>query len=349
MKEKVGLFWRSASPSGQKGMWKDRPAPSRLGEGSFPDGGKRRDKKAAGGDDRLVGALQGLPSFVLAGVSGGMDSVSLLHALASAGKEVVVLHLDHAWRQDSSEDRRFVEELALRYGFLCFWERLNFPGKLSEGEARRARWDFFLRASRRFGCRDLVLAHHADDQAETVLLRLLRGTGTGAVGMRSPARFGQLLVHRPWLGFWREEIAAYAHRHGLAWREDATNEDLRYARNFVRRRLFPWLERSLGGSARRSLWRFAELHGAVVDWLDSLVEAHLSLPTLGVVMLRGLPLALQRHLVYRWLQSQGVSDVGFEEVEAVRRLAEAPRPHRCNLARGWYARRKSGRIWVEKT
>lgn len=295
----------------------------------------------------LVQVVEALPPRVMAGVSGGMDSRALLHALACAGKEVIVVHWDHAWRTDSWQDREWVEKLASGYGFPCLWERACSSGKRSEAEARKERWAFFLRASQQCGCSELVLAHHADDQVETVLFRLFRGTAGGAGGMRARSRQNGLTVHRPWLGFWKEDIFQYACREGLQWREDSSNEELRYVRNRLRRELFPWVERNLRLPARRSLLRFAQIQQELVDWLDVVVAPHVENPVLNVATLRALPVAVARHLVFRWLQSRGVHDIGFDEVEGVRHLADPGAASRCNLPCGWHARRRAGNIVVE--
>jgi tRNA(Ile)-lysidine synthase TilS/MesJ len=215
-----------------------------------------------------------------------------------------------------------------------------------EAAARAARYAFFAKVAKRLGTPHLVLAHHADDQVETFLLQLLRGGGAGARGMDPVRARGGLSLHRPWLGVWKKEIAAYARREKLDWREDATNRDPRHRRNLVRRRLLPYLQKRIGPQVAENLWRAAEIARAESEWLDAICgEAHS--PELAVKALRAVPLARQRRTLLRWLQSRGVKDIGFADVEAVRGLLENRTPAKINLAGGKHARRRAGRIFLE--
>ncbi|MBX6350299.1 MAG: tRNA lysidine(34) synthetase TilS [Clostridia bacterium] len=197
------------------------------------------------GADRLLPLLReaarsgGLPpgARLVVAVSGGRDSVALLHALRSLAPEygwsLAVAHFDHGFRPESGDDARWVRDLAGALG-LPFILGRGAGGRLSEAPARRARHRFLRRARGRLGADRVVLAHHARDQVETMLMNLVRGAGLrGAAGM--PARRGPLV--RPWLLADPREIAAYAESQGLAYRSDPTNEDERLLRNRLRRRV----------------------------------------------------------------------------------------------------------------
>src|ERR1019366_5915894 len=112
--------------------------------------------------------------------------------------------------------------------------------------ARAARYAFFAKAARRLGIPHLVLGHHADDQVETFLMQLLRGSGAAGRGMDFLTERGGLILQRPWLGVWKKEILGYARRHKLTWRDDATNADTRHRRNRSRRRVLPYLQKQFG-------------------------------------------------------------------------------------------------------
>lgn len=196
-------------------------------------------------EERLLQLLRraaregGLPpgARLLVAVSGGRDSVALLHALRALapafGWSLAVAHFDHGLRPDSGEDARWVEALARAAG-LPFALGRGQGGDLREAPARRARHRFLRRAAAQLQADRVVLAHHARDQVETMLLNLARGAGLrGASGM--PERRGRLA--RPWLLADPAEIAAYVARQGLAYREDPTNEDERLRRNRLRRRV----------------------------------------------------------------------------------------------------------------
>jgi len=220
------------------------------------------------------------------------------------------------------------------------------PREHREADARAARYSFFAQTARRLGTAHLVLAHHADDQVETFLLQLLRGSGAAGRGMDPISRRDGLVLHRPWLGVWKREITAYARHHRLTWRDDATNADTRHRRNLIRRRVLPYLQKQFSPQVADNLLRAAEISRAESEWLDALCPAAAH-PELAVKDLRAAPLAQQRRTLLRWLQQRGVKDISFADVEAVRGLLENLIPARVNLSAGRFARRRAGRIFVE--
>jgi tRNA(Ile)-lysidine synthase len=207
--------------------------------------------------------MRGGDAHVLVAVSGGCDSVSLLHLLhllrfaaEDAGLRVSAAHFDHAMRPDSARDADWVRGLCRAWG-ISLTEGRAETMLHTEAQARDARYAFLRRAQAELGATFLATAHHADDQAETVLFRVLRGTGiSGLAGI--PQRSGDGLV-RPLLSFRRAEIQRYAGENGIRWRTDATNARRGPARNRIRLDLLPYVERHLAPGARRSLTRLAEL------------------------------------------------------------------------------------------
>lgn len=171
-------------------------------------------------------------------VSGGRDSVALLHMLRAAGYQVVAINVEHGIRgEESLRDSKFVAELCASLGVPLFSYRVDAPafarenGYTLEQGARTLRYRVFDSALEEGKCDCIALAHHLDDQVETVLMRILRGTGIkGLVGMRAVS--GRYI--RPLLGVSREEIDEYCKQNGLAYVEDSTNADTAYTRNFLR-------------------------------------------------------------------------------------------------------------------
>jgi tRNA(Ile)-lysidine synthase len=291
-------------------------------------------------------ALIALPESLLVGVSGGVDSMALLHALARIGRKPVVLHFDHGWRAESGADAAFVKNQARKLGLKYVGAKMRSSKNHREADARAARYAFFAKIARRLAIPHLMLAHHADDQVETFLMQLLRGSGAAGRGMDYVSERGGLVLHRPWLGVWKKEIVAYARRHKLTWREDATNADTRHRRNLIRRRVLPYLQKQLGKPVAENLFRAAEIARAESEWLDTLCAAAAKEPELAVKALRAAPLAQQRRTLLRWLQGRGVKDLSFADVEAVRGLLEKTGAAKVNLSAGRFARRRAGRIFM---
>jgi tRNA(Ile)-lysidine synthase len=296
----------------------------------------------------------------LIGVSGGRDSVALLHGLTSLGyKRLIVCHLNHRLRGRSSDtDARFVQKLAAKYQIdfelgSAGVRALAEKKKMSlETAAREARYSFFASAAKRRRCHRIFLAHHADDLVETFLLNLIRGAGlTGLGGMRDVSNRQiqgvDLTILRPLLSIWRKEIDNYVRKHGLKFREDATNKNFAPTRNRIRNRIIPYLEKILGRNIRQNIWRTAIIAAEEEKWLENEVpdstNAELSVPKL-----RGLPVALQRRATLKWLRSHNISDIGFDTIERVRSLADRDAlTAKVNLPRDRHARRRAGKIFIQ--
>lgn len=223
---------------------------------------------------------------VLVALSGGLDSVCLLHLLrfAPCQPRLAAAHFDHRMRADSGADAAWVRGLCTAWRVPLTLGVADRPPR-SETEARTCRYRFLDQAADANRADLIVTAHHADDQAETVLFRLARGTGlAGLAGI--PARRGRIV--RPLLPFGRADLLAYARACGIQWREDPSNRDLRLARNRIRHVIVPALEAARPGAARRiaalaaraaeaeSAWR--EVVGkAAEDVVTSRVESALTL------------------------------------------------------------------------
>lgn len=169
-------------------------------------------------------------------VSGGIDSVALLHLLAQRPElKLTVAHFDHGIREDSAEDRRLVEELARRYNLPFVYHMGMLGEEASEAEARAARYDFLHKVREASGADAIITAHHQDDVLETAILNMLRGTNRrGLSSLKSTGVVRRPLLHMP-----KKELLRYAGREGLQWREDSTNSDEKYLRNYVRKYILP--------------------------------------------------------------------------------------------------------------
>jgi tRNA(Ile)-lysidine synthase len=208
---------------------------------------------------------------VLVAVSGGADSVALLralHRLKTGGRgRLVVGHFNHAWRgEESDADERFVHDLAAELGLPCESARGEPPASSASGEgaesiARRDRYAFLQATAEHCGARYIATAHTADDQAETVLHRILRGTSVaGLSGMPRVRQLGSwTTLIRPLLSLRRSEVLAYLERIRQPFRSDLSNLDLSFMRNRIRHELLPLLAKRYNASVTEALLRLSSL------------------------------------------------------------------------------------------
>ncbi len=295
---------------------------------------------------------------LLVGFSGGRDSVVLLELLLQAGwKNLTLCHLDHGLRPESAGDAAWAERCALERGLAFRGQRVDVAAAALarriglEEAAREMRYEFFSKIADQVGCPRVVLGHHADDQVETFVFRLLRGSGSSGLGGMSPVSYreeGKLVLLRPMLAIWRREINALVELAHISFREDVSNADPRWTRNRIRHELLPAMERIMQRPVAEALWRAAELFRAEAAWMDAMDPTpEAEDRELRVGDLRGVPLAVRRRRVLRWLRGQGVCEIGFNEVERVLGLLGRIQPARVNLPGGIFVRRRGGRIFLE--
>ena len=293
----------------------------------------------------------------LIGISGGRDSVVLLHWLLSLGyRRLIVCHLEHGLRgRAGKSDARFVQRLAHKYRLEFELGSADVPSLAAqrkqsiETTARQERFAFFEKVARRRRCRTLFLAHQADDQVETFLLNLFRGAGSRGLGaMRPRTKLASLEVVRPLLGVWRVEIDRYAAQQKLDFRDDLTNQEINARRNRLRHQIIPRLEKEFGRSIRPTIWRSATILAEEEEFLEAQTPFDLTTnEELPVAALRKLPSALQRRVIRDWLANRRISEIGFEMIEAARNLLTRETPAKINLPRGKHLRRRAGKIFLE--
>lgn len=298
-----------------------------------------------------------------AAVSGGADSVALLRLLlelrAELGLVLSVVHVNHGIRGAEAEaDQQFVAALAEERGLALYALVADTPAhaaarRLSlEAAGRELRYQYFQRLLTQGALDKVATAHNLDDQAETVLLRLTRGTGTTGLAGIYPqwpvvSRGSTAAIVRPLLAVRRHELESYLRELGQTWREDASNLDPQYARNRVRHRVLPLLEAELNPRVRELLAETAAIARAEEEYWAAEVRrllgqvwsaAHGSLDLAGI---RRLPLALQRRLVRAAAELQGVR-LEFQHVEELLALAQAPPSgeKQLLLPGGWRASRR---------
>jgi tRNA(Ile)-lysidine synthase len=269
---------------------------------------------------------------VIVAVSGGADSVCLLHALLELAPQAVagVAHFNHNWRAEASDaDESFVNALAdrLKLPFFRAEAQGTSPGN-KEQEARRDRQNFFQGLGE-----TIALGHTRDDQAETVLFRFLRGSGLAGLAAIPPATKN---IIRPLIDVTRAEVEVFLRTRNLPWREDSSNADLRFARNRIRHELLPHLTRDWNPQIGQALAHLADLAQEEEKYwrfeIDQLASAHLVLFEDAVdlpaaLIMDRLPTAVARRLVRRAIElAKGdLRQIDFHHIEAVLHLKRSLR------------------------
>ena len=306
--------------------------------------------------ESLLAELPSLPDRLMAGVSGGADSVALLRLLClwkrqKPERQLWAVHVNHGLRGAASDgDEAFVRRLceALSVPLLCY--RGMAPEHAGEEWARELRYGFFAQAAAETGCSALCLAHHQNDQAETLLLHLLRGSGlTGLAGMRPVSERNGLILYRPLLEIPGAELKAALRELGQDWRTDASNEDTRYLRNALRQELLPAMEKLVPGSTEH-IAHAARLLGDEEAALQAEAESILTKAAgpdwLRLSAMEALPEPMQRRVLRTWWQRNAGEDrdersLSFSQSEELLRVLRGRPGDTCNLPgrmqtkRGW--------------
>ncbi|MGE5178490.1 MAG: tRNA lysidine(34) synthetase TilS [Bacteroidota bacterium] len=308
---------------------------------------------------------------VLVAVSGGPDSVALVHFLTAEHRRngrpaaLAVGHVDHGLRgADSAGDAVFVERFAERLDVPCFTAKLpegalgppRADSLASEERARLLRYEALRNLAREAGASRIALAHTADDQAETVLFRMARGAGLrGLAGMSSRARIHGAHVIRPLLDVSRGQVLEYLQRHGLDWREDATNESRGATRNYLRHEILPRLRERVNPAVQDALRRQADLFRELDGYLSA--EARRAFPEVihsaepGKIVLDARRLLsypkLLRSYIFRCAlhDLDGVArEVSAAHVDVLHSLATQGSGRSADFPLGVRVRRERGRI-----
>lgn len=278
-------------------------------------------------------------NHILIGLSGGIDSVVLTHYLLNEQlhppNKIVTVHVNHGLRATAAAEEAFVAKLTVEWGLKCIIKHIDVKHiqkeerRSLEEAARVGRYRVFAEAAESLSSKVVLVAHHADDQVETVLMNLLRGSGlTGLMGMQPVTRLDSLVVFRPLLDIWRSEITNYGQQHNLLFVEDESNSDVNFQRNQIRHQLIPSLV-TYNERAKEHLWQLTQivrddvalLEGVLDDYWSAVVrEIHHQLVRLDKAEWRQLPVSAQRALLRRAILSltQSLNDVSFEALENIR-------------------------------
>jgi len=302
---------------------------------------------------------------VLIGLSGGADSVALLHILLQLAPDlnlnIGVAHLNHMLRGNASdEDARFVASLARKHHLPCFVTRKDIRalqkeiGAGIEDTGRHARYHFFNQTAKEHGFDKIATAHHADDSAEVVLMNLLRGSGPKGLCGIPPCRDGNII--RPLINARQRDIVAFVEAGNLAYVVDKSNHDTRFLRNRVRHELIPLLTSQYNPGFLDALVRFASVSHTEEAWINEMTCKMLETATiekqpnridLSTIYLSGLHKAALRRILRGAIEytKGNLNRIGFAHVESLVNLTlKGPDPGACHLPGKILARRLGYRI-----
>ncbi len=305
---------------------------------------------------------------ILVGVSGGPDSIALLHLLWNLKNELAfsltAAHLNHCLRGEESDgDENFVRQIAAKLGVRLITESVEV-GKMAEQEslnledaARRERYSFLLKTAKSLSLSRIAVGHTRSDQAETFLLRLLRGSGMRGLASIYPVKNGIFI--RPLIETSREEIITYLEENNLGYRVDSSNYDLSFTRNYIRGVLLPLLENNTSKNIEEILFRTAEVLREEDDFISSLTTylfGKLARIEDGAVMFNVCQLREQHLAIRRRLLREGISHLksdtrritfGHGE-KALQLLNEEKRGKRISLPGNVIIERRSGELVIRR-
>jgi len=278
------------------------------------------------------------PGTWVVAVSGGVDSMTLLHMLHKLQAKhpksyhFVVAHFDHGIRPDSDIDRKHVQKVAASYKMPFVFEQASLGPKASEAAARKARYAFLHKVKRSTSARGIITAHHQDDALETAIHNLLRGTGRR--GLSSLQHSTDL--QRPLLAMSKQQLIDCAANHGLVWREDSTNQDTTYIRNYIRHNLLTKF--SLGQKAQLAILidDMRSLNQQIDQDLTNLLHIQPHIQHVERQWFIGLPHNVAREFVHAWLRERGVQKIDRKTIERLVVAIKAAHPGRVfSVDKSW--------------
>ena len=309
-----------------------------------------------------------MEKLLVAGISGGPDSLCLLDLLCAARVPVAVAHFDHGLRPESALEASMVQQEAKRRGLVFVLGREDVraaaraAGLSIEEAARNARYRFLFSQARLLGAGAVAVAHHADDQVETVLMHLLRGSGlSGLKGMTSRAVLpdwdAEIPLVRPLLSMWRAEILAYCTEHRLEPVYDETNSDTKYLRNRLRHELIPVLE-TYNPKFKEGMLRMCSLlagdyqvlrEAVKAGWEDCLVRKEDGYLILNLELLRGYSGGLRKNIIREGIAQlrPALRDIDYDMVmRAETFIKQPPATRQMKLARQTWLEVEGNRLII---
>jgi tRNA(Ile)-lysidine synthase len=252
------------------------------------------------------------PGKYVVAVSGGVDSIVLLDLLSNLpALELIVAHFNHGTRSDAPADEELVTSAAAKLGLAYEVGYGRLGARASEEKARNARYKFLMQVKDKYGAVGIIMAHHQDDLIETALINILRGSGRRGLTaiLENPD------VIRPLMNVTKKEVLDYAHERKLKWREDNTNRQIKYLRNYIRRYITPKLTDKQRAELLGNIQKVAknnQTHNDLIAIISQSVEKNNQIDRQSFI---NLPLEVENELIMEWLRRRNVKDIDRKMVE----------------------------------
>jgi tRNA(Ile)-lysidine synthetase-like protein len=281
------------------------------------------------------------PSLVA--VSGGVDSVVLLHLLLSSNIDnklkLTVAHFDHGIRPNSDQDLRFVQNLAKKYGLQFVSDKAYLGPNASEDDARKARYQFFEQALIDTKLTKLITAHHQDDLIETGLINLIRGTKSRGLS----AMIDNPNIKRPLLAYPKQSLIRYAQKNKLVWKEDNTNQDLKYLRNYLRIKIVPKMSNEQRQAMVKIAFNSSQINRKVEQELTHIFHS-IDIKHIEREWYNSLDLTIQREIIAFMLRQheyRNYSEKSLERLAVLLKVAQSGKFIEVNQCLGFKITEKS--------
>lgn len=253
------------------------------------------------------------PGTYVVAVSGGVDSMALIDVVNKLRNKrrdnkykITIAHFDHGIRKDSRIERQLVADVATRYGLPYVYQQASLGSSASEEQARKARYEFLHKVRKAAEASAILTAHHHDDVIETAVFNLFRGTGRKGLSSLSNTEY----VVRPFLHLPKSALRSYAEQQGLVWREDPTNKNTEYTRNYIRHRILPKLTMEQKSYLLEHINKARKLNEEIDATTLGLIKSQKNITKIDRKWFRNLPYSVSKEVMATWLR---VNNITFDK------------------------------------
>lgn len=258
-------------------------------------------------------------------VSGGVDSMVLMDVLSmKPNLDLIIAHYDHGIRHDSEMDRKLVQNLAKQKNLKFIYDEGNLGSDSSEAQAREARYRFLYKVRNASKANAIITAHHKDDLIETAIINLIRGTNRSGLSSIT----NNNMLKRPLLNISKKEIIDYAKENNLNWREDYTNSDIKYLRNYIRHKIIPNMTLNQKEELLSHINKSQNVNSQIDEIITSVLHLQPKIDTIDRKWFIGLPNAVAREVMNTWLKKHNIKNIDKKQLQMLVVVAKVSKNNR---------------------